>query len=991
MATKTKIFYPTTITQTNSSNERQFSNLNNIKKVGDYSSTGLIAGKTGTRNKPSKITATNFKVNLPTGSEITSIKVEYSHQKVAYQGGIPNIPQPTIDLVGVTATAKKGKAPTTKMAQQSVTFKVAPSLSKVTSSGFGVSINYPKNTNTNPGYLRLKFIRVIVSYKEPSFSLTLQKVGTSYKNDTVDVKCTLSNKNGTGYNPNVNISLPVNVSYSKYTGDGTVTRNGAGLVWNPKLSGKVNSRSVTLTLNCNTVSTGNTVKFTEPSTKLVKSISFDISEEPVSGDDDESPGGVVTVNDGVGVISGVVGESVELNIDVSNVEFPTPYSYTREDEQEARLVLVATFDGYNQDLDDGVTDDHIPNPSDIPGNAQLFDTTWDNTNHTFIMPSKVSMTLAQPTIWSEIDILNIGYAYLAEDNTSWDSAFTVISSVYINPIPNDLTLPQMSLLQLTQEELNRLGDGYDYTIQSYIKINSTESYVRDWGKNFRIGVFNNPILENQTIFNAIDEETGETYKEIIDSTDYNSLSVEDIYTHADYWSNPPTTAGEYNNITCDFVYEEDYPLYIIITGDYFERADFAFGRKQISFSEPCIMEDYENREPNGNYPIPILTTLNSETTATLNIPEYQQSSPIIAYNIPLEELDENIVIKGITVSMDIEYSDQLILSCKLRNNKGKTGERSININPISDNTITLGDSTDRWGFKETDLTKFTDWSIELQANNLFDNEQNQSTIILNNIIFTLHVTELDTQVVNCYIDGENLAGYNAFITDIEVPQGLETDVKYLNIDGTDTNNAYRQNIKEKEIKIKFDIDACTIDEATTYLNEITALLVNERDNLNNPIPKTLTLSHYPGIYWEYILEKTIKAEAKAASYECDATLTIPAGTAFTTEEITTGPSGKVNGVAKINPTLTIIPTNDHIEITETLSGQKWTMTYNNWSNTDTVEINTANRQVQLNHNEEITDITAYTDYNSDWFKIHGDYQFTSEGCIIQTISRIERR
>ena len=399
---------------------------------------------------------------------------------------------------------------------------------------------------------------------------------------------------------------------------------------------------------------------------------------------------------------------------------------------------------------------------------------------------------------------------------------------------------------------------------------------------------------------------------------------------------------------------------------------------------------------NGIYPTPILSTIIPvEDISTLVVPEYEMGSPIIAYDLPLSELNEqeDFVVNGIEVSLDVDYTDQLILSCKLRNHNGVTGERSIVVNPVTENTVTIGDPTDRWGFTESQLREFDKWEIEIQANNLFDNEQNQSTILFDNITFTIHTTELDSQNVTCWIDGENLAGYNAFITDLEVPSGLETETKYLNVDGTDTNEAYRQNIREKEIKLSFSIDACNIDEATAYLQEITHLLVNDRDNLNNPIPKTLEFSHYPGVYWEYILEKTIKNEVEAGSYDCEATLTVPHGTAYTKEEIVTGASGKVNGIAKINPTLVIIPTNEHIEIEETVSNQKFLMTYNTWSSEDLVEINCANRKVYLNKPDEenLIDITPYTDFNSDWFKIIGEYHFEPTGCIIQIISRIERR
>ena len=54
----------------------------------------------------------------------------------------------------------------------------------------------------------------------------------------------------------------------------------------------------------------------------------------------------------------------------------------------------------------------------------------------------------------------------------------------------------MSIVTPSKEELDRLGDGFSYTVESWLKETTTEEYVRNWGKNFRIGVFNNQIESN---------------------------------------------------------------------------------------------------------------------------------------------------------------------------------------------------------------------------------------------------------------------------------------------------------------------------------------------------------------------------------------------------------------------------------------------------------------------------------------------------------------
>ena len=968
----TKTFYPGTVSQTNNSNNRQFSNIANIKKYKDYAqSNGLIAGKTGTRNKPSTITCTNFNVSLPTGSEISSIKVEYAHEKVSYQGGTPNIPAPTIDLVNVSASALSGKAPTTTMKENSVTFKVSPALNKVTSSSFGVQISYPKNANTNPGYLRVKYVRVVITYKSPSYSISLSKsTSTPYKGDTLTIKATINNKNTTAYNPSVNITLPSsNVTYTGKSGDGTVTTSGANLVWKPGITAKTKSCTVSIKLQLNNLSTSNKVTFTEPTTGATKNITFNITEKPETVIDDETDTDESPKNNEVTNYITLFGpDHTYLYFDMV---------FTPEEFETAKENNGGEFFRWSR----------YANPTFSKNTFTPEDTCWDRGT---ILFSNFDVDGYDQNYWYITNQSNSTYIVWAGDEYDSDMLLRVDISIY----PKSVTYPTCTILELSNEELNRLGDGFVYKLQTYMKETTTDTFVREWPKSFMVGVFNNAIEANQSIFITIDEETGKQHTEIIDGTDYNNLEIGDIIDNAAYWSPVLTKVNEFESLEVEFPYNEEYPFYVLILGDYPESSNPA----SITFTEPIIVEedDYTGYIKNGIYPEPILSTIvSTDNIATQVVPEYDIGSPIIAYDLPLSELneEEDFIVKGVEVSFDVDYTDQLIISCKLRNHNGVTGERSIVVNPITQNTVTIGDPTDRWGFTESQLREFDKWEIEIQANNLFDNEQNESTILFDNITFTLHTTELDSQLVTCLIDGENLAGYNAFITDIEVPAGLETETKYLNVDGTDTNEAYRQNIREKEIKLSFDIDACNIDEATSYLQEITHLLVNDRDNINNPIPKTLEFSHYPGIYWEYVMEKPIKTDANASNYECEATLTVPHGTAYTKEEIVTGASGKVNGIAKINPKIVIIPTNEHIEILETTTNQKFLMTYNGWTNEDLVEINCANRSVLLDKpgEENLIDITAYTDFNSDWFKIIGEYHFEPTGCIIQTISRIERR
>ena len=131
----TKIYYPNSVSQNSGGHYRKFKDLNNIKNNSNSFavSESLIAGKTGTYNRPSTIIATDFKINLPIGAQVTSVVLEYAHQKVAYQGGIPNLPAPKLEqlnIKGKITNSKTGLAPTGSMKQLSKEFYNYPEIGR---------------------------------------------------------------------------------------------------------------------------------------------------------------------------------------------------------------------------------------------------------------------------------------------------------------------------------------------------------------------------------------------------------------------------------------------------------------------------------------------------------------------------------------------------------------------------------------------------------------------------------------------------------------------------------------------------------------------------------------------------------------------------------------------------------------------------------------------------------------------------------------------
>jgi len=663
----------------------------------------------------------------------------------------------------------------------------------------------------------------------------------------------------------------------------------------------------------------------------------------------------------------------------------------------------------------------------------------------------------------------------------------------VRPLESSLTVPNMTLLQPNEEELNRLGTGYNYILQSNLKLNTEEEYVRNWYKNFRMGIFNNKIIANcntyylqtstetefqgeiklsslhdltdgyltiksdkpitltidetdynitstpTTIdlneeyiipviyskinddnciltikqYNTDDEEMDSfTYHidfnqeedtpltEIeTDSTDYENLTISEIFTNAEYWSQSIAGLNTYNNIETEFTYNKNYPFYILITGDYPEGDP---NNNRISFLEPCIIEEenYQERLTNGNYPTPIENTITNEDSSEIQIGSYNISDSIIFYNLPLDNdygTNTERAIRGIELIGTIEQSDRLTLYAKLKSPKGESRQRSIIINDYdtnldSNNQFHIGGNGDLWGFTTLDITNLEDWEIEFSiSNNL---EETESNINFKNIQLIIYTEEVTDTNIKWYIQNEDTSYYGVFLNDLTIPEGLETDTAYLTVDGTDTNDGYRQNIKEKTITIEFDIgDGCSLEAATASLREFTKLLVNDRDEYNRPIPKRLEFSHYPEVYWEYIMEEALDVEVEINSYKCKAKLTIPAGTSYDKKSTVTSNAGFVNGLATINPIILVKPTDEVVTVKETITGQEFHIGYSGGWNNKILEIDCINQNVWLIENEEDNEpinLNKYVDWNSQWFRLKGEYNFTGVNCIVRTVEIRER-
>lgn len=152
-------------------------------------------------------------------------------------------------------------------------------------------------------------------------------------------------------------------------------------------------------------------------------------------------------------------------------------------------------------------------------------------------------------------------------------------------------------------------------------------------------------------------------------------------------------------------------------------------------------------------------------------------------------------------------------------------------------------------------------------------------------------------------------------------------------------------------------------------------------------------SHYPDVYWEYIMEEAFDSELDINTYIVKAKLTVPAGTSYDRKTTTTSNTGYVNGLASINPLLIVKPTDEVVTIRETVTGQEFHIGYTGEWGDKILEIDCEDRICWLKTDEEDTDpvnMNKYIDYNSDWFVLKGEYAFEGVNCIIRTVDYAER-
>jgi len=965
MPTVTK--YCNTYSQTADSNNAKFNNLVTLKSASGYAETNTISKKGGTHPKPSTVTATNFQFNLPTGAEVTKIKVEYAHRKLATtKDKYPSIPAPTIDLVGASAKAKTGVAPLGVTKTNSITWTGNWTRSTINSANFGVKIAYKSNTSKDyTGKIRLSLLRITVEYKLPNFALALSVNGDKTVGKEGTVNITLSNLNKTSYSPNVNITLPPQVTYLGSLN--TITKNSnTSLTWKPNIKSNTSNAGVSLKIRFDTATVDNTVSVTVRETYGGKNKTATFSINPKIIEDEETS----TETGSTDVESGTNDDGNMIIIMPDDIVYQTineefKFTVRKEDMQYFNKVVWSQIVKVDPEttsirLDRETTAD-VQYTSDSKGNGLLSVRDWGEEESVNLLIQFTALGVQTIRLLS-ISGAKGSYHFL------------------VSPQPDGAL--SSTILKLTGEELDRLGDGYAYTIQTYAKIinNGTHDPLSYPAlHNFRLGAYND----------AVPSDNPEEH--IIQNAEYNTGAINqtDIYT----------------NLTTEFIYNKEYPVYVIITGQYL---DYYPGEFALKYTQPVIIDsdyyDQKGRVTQNILPYPIMNAAGDGETSSLTVNTFQESNPILLYDFELPDnfsTDDEIAIRGIKLSADIIADDECIINAKLKLDGGKTGERSLVLAPLDtmseEGQITLGGSTDLWGFSVGDMQNIDQAEIELSFNNLFTNDNNQVQLQISNITVTVYYLNITliNEIEKCLINDENIAWYGVYLKSLADLHGLKTDTNYITVKGTDTNEPYVQTIQEKEIEIDFGIDADTVKESSELMKSFVRHITNERDKYNKPILNKIEFPNlYPDEHWDFILDGGLSHSVSFKDQEGTLKLIIPAGTSYANEDTYANTRGYNNGIANINPIITAIPLAETVEITETVHNQNWKIQYP-FPENSLLEINCNDRTATLktitDENNAGTDITEYADYNNDWFILYlGEFNFESQTSIIRTVQYNER-
>ena len=529
----------------------------------------------------------------------------------------------------------------------------------------------------------------------------------------------------------------------------------------------------------------------------------------------------------------------------------------------------------------------------------------------------------------------------------------------------DKELGQLAFTRILIPEDIRMnmGHGIWYMLGSMIKyIQSKTNYnITDYGGNLRIGVFNSEL------------------EYVWDEDDFIKHTI---------WSRDIATATS-KEATVAFKNNEDNPLYFVYSHQYV--GDPLNPYVVMNFSEPFLAEYslYKSLTERGFRIEPAKALLGDTTYAEGTFKEtIHKAIPIDVYEWDDGGIfDEEINPLGITILFDYIVTDTVWINVELYLDRNHVGSRDIIINK-GKGTGVAGNSYDLFGLKPVDfVNKLGQMEIRFTVINQLSNK---AKVQLNNVIANIKYVHRVTCGYGLTIDGESTKDYGIIVKEIEHNFATNNEKSEYHVTGTDDTIINRLNVTSKEIVVTIFIPDCSLKENIYLIDRVVEMFTNNRElNSNKPIPKMLVFEHMPDRQFPVVRTKEFDDEIIGNSYQAKITLEVPEGTSYDIQKTVTGARGSSPSTIAIKPEVYYrADTAGRISIHESVLSQELLIEDSNIKQGSNVTIDADNRTVTL---EDGTDITSNIDFNSNWFRLKGEYNFTSDTGTILSVEYYIRR
>lgn len=897
---------------------------------------GSVATRSGTYNTPAPIVLNQFNINLIAGTKIKKVVVHYSQQKFSLsrsQGSstFPVFGGATFTLLG-TGLSKTGEAVSSTYKAYTIEF-TGVTREQLMSNSFGLKIAYPRNNSTNTGNMCIGNVCIEIVTEEPKILVSMD---TSNNNkvlhDTVEVNCNVERLGSTDYKPVVFINVPVGLSLQTYEGIGSVTSESNGVYrWSSDFDGR-NKNTVKITFEC--IGTG------EQKISIVDSLT---SAENILR---------INVKEYTYTVSTSLYEKNKPYMSGSTVD----YNITVKTDNPTNMTLPVSVV-----IPSGVT---INNLNVLQSSYGLTGNTVDSNNmRTLLFNLPILKTKTIPfNVTLSVSVYSVQNIFI-------DTKLYVTTPFIV--IPSSYESLGFTRLEIPDAYKSNMGNNIDYIFSTIAKyeLDNTNANIINYKNNLRIGIYN-------------------------DSIDY--VTDEDDFLNHVIWCQSISTK-KWEEYKCQFKYNKNNPLYLVYSHDYVGNP--LYESIHLDFSQGVLIEkQYDGLyDVSKKYPVPVTALLNNTEFAKVNMDKRTSTAPVIVYEWSGVDVfkTEDISLRGIVFNMTYNTSNdieiQVTVSADGHNNI--KGYRNKTLKKGS-GTITLGGRFDLFGLTPHDLRgKVDQLTIEVEVNNPYDT---QCTVELNDVKLTVNYIVIRPEAYGFEINGERSEEYGIYFTDMTPNLGTKNEISDYSITGSDKSIVNRMNINPKEIEIELSIDECDLEEELAIADDvITKLFTNKRNVLTNkPTMKYIIFDNMPDKRYWFVRKDEIDDSIDDGSYNAKIKLYIPDGTAEVIPMVTTGSAGATNGLISIEPLIHLqCTTKGKVQLSETYTKQSLLVTSSSINTGDIITVDNEQRKVTVKTpgGVEEKDITSGVDFSTTWFKLRGEYNFTSSTSIITDVQFYDRR